>query len=219
MFEYTKSSMLDTFDFLKETIYYSNLVIQLFYIGYLSLRLYSQSGYVYANIALLALTLVYFLYYIFTKREFYTKDDIESHKFIKKLTKNSKRIIHLFLIYLAVSQLYLNPTSNDNMLLLITVLMIFGFLLSIFLDLLLDNIDKRVQVIKNSIYYDIKRFKIEKKKTGIMVDGVLKRFDVHLDEIIKPINDPVKIASVKKIYHKQKNKAMRRRSFRRLNKN
>lgn len=213
MFEYTKSSVLDTYDFIKEMIYYANLVIQLFYIGYLSFRLYGQVGYHFSNIALLALTLVYFLYYILTKREFYTKENIESHKFIRKVIKNSKRIIHLYLIYLAVSELYLHPTDNDNMLLLITILMIFGFLFSIFLDMLLDNIEKRIEIIKDSIFYDFKRFKREKKTLGFVADKFLKGYDIHLDEIIKPMDDLGKVEAVKRVHHRQKNKAIRRRSF------
>lgn len=210
--------MLDTLDFIKKSIYFSNLVIQIIYIIYLVFRIYNQMGYALANLGLLLVTVSYLLYYVFKRKEFYTSDETDSKKFIKNVIKNIKRLIHLCLIIIAVTQLNFQASSNDNMLLLITVLMILGFLFSIFLDLLQVIIDKRIELVKNSVLYDVEKLRSGKKLKSAFFEMGMKGFNVDLDELFPKVENGKKIKAIKDVHDKQKNKAMRKRRFKKLNK-
>lgn len=219
MFEYTSSSIKDTLDLIKRTIYFSNLVIQFLYIFYLVFRFYNQIGYLFANIILLVVSVFYLFYIILKTGEFNTKEENKSKKFVRSVVKNIKRILYIYLIVLATSQLYFNPTDNDNILILMTALMIFGFLLSIFFDLILMNIDQRFEIITNSMSYDIKRLKIEKKAIATMFEMLKKTTNFDIDELIPKIEEEKMIKVIKDINHKQKNKKMRKRSFKAIKRN
>lgn len=210
MVKYTKSAILDVFDFIKRLIYFGEISIQVIYIGYLSFRLITNSGILLANIMLLILSLGYLIYFIATTREFYTLEQSESKKEIKLVVKISKRIVSLCVLGISIYNLIINPDATSIEIVL-TVLLIFGFAGSIIGDSLVSMINSKIQLIGSSFKYDVSRFSEEH---GIAAAGIKKAFKIDLDEVAGEVSEKT-VNKIKIVNYKQEQKARRKADFRR----
>ena len=87
MLETTLSVISDTLDTVKKIARATDVVAQIFYIAYLVFAIVMSIGILIANIVLLIVSVTYFVYYMATMREWYTKDEKLNRAKIKKVCK------------------------------------------------------------------------------------------------------------------------------------
>ena len=158
--KYTKSAFLDTFDFIKTIIYIIDLIVQISYIGYLSYRIIDGVGFVVTNVILLVISAGYLLYHLLTTKEFYTVEEVESKKTAKIIVKIAKRIVNLVIIGLSIYQIAIS-TDVNNMTLFTTMMLILGFIISIFGDIIVKIINDKAMLIFSAIKYDLNQLREE----------------------------------------------------------
>lgn len=211
MIKYTRSATLDTFDFIKRVIYYSDIGIQFSYILYVIYRLIFNMGNFILNIALLSITSLYLIYYLATKREFYTEDLKKQRKIVRLVVKWIKRAIYVYLITASVYALAFAPTPNDNMAILMTLLMIVGLIFSFIFDLTVKEIDKRISLVGAAVLYDIEQFTKQRTKTT----KALKLMAIDLSAAPKVVDEKM-IKRLHKVDEEQAHKAERKKHYFRL---
>lgn len=202
--KYTTSATLDTFDFIKRTMFGLDVINQLFYIGYVVYRIILAQGYLVFNIILLTITLGDFIFHLSTMREFYTKEQKETRKIVRLITKWSKRAIRIVLITLSIISLAQNGPNVTFIDLLMTLLMIFGFLFSIISEVIVKVINSRTSLIKNAFYYDIEEFKKGNSLVVKIINKNLKEVlslvpEVESEEMRKKVEDVHKGQTEKKV--------------------
>ncbi|MCR5505784.1 MAG: hypothetical protein K6F07_02185 [Bacilli bacterium] len=196
----TVNVIVDTFDLMKRIAYICELSIQIVYIAYLIVKICFNSGWLIGNVVLLAMAIMYFGYHLIaTTRTFEEKDDELQAKLNRKRVKTVfrifKRMTNLAIIVYAFIQLYVskNLYSADTLFL---VLMVIGFVVSIFCDIVIFLIDARVTMIKEAVAIDIIDFKEEHKHLGKIFDKFEATKDLETDEEkrekIEKVRDRVK---------------------------
>lgn len=159
----SQSVILDTLNLIKRLIFIFDTIAQFAYVGYLVFRLCTGSGILIANIVLVAISAVYLLFHLISKREFYTVEQQKNRKKVKNVVRISKRLTNLVVIVFAVIQLC-QATATDNIGTLLTLLMILCYLLSILFDVLNAFIDTRVAMITNAARIDVYELKEQHPK-------------------------------------------------------
>lgn len=205
MMKYTKNAFLDTFDFIKKIIYYFDLIVQIGYIGYLSYRLVHENGIIIMNIIMLVISGGYLIYHLVTTREFYTQDQTENKKIVKLIVKILKRIVNLVVIGLSIYQLTIDPNIS-NIDILLTLLLVLGFMFSILGDMIVKVINSKISLIWNSVKYDLNLLKEEHPVIASKtVDFIGSKMSLKVD-----INT---LRKIKKVNHRQEMKARRKNVF------
>ncbi|MBQ8885700.1 MAG: hypothetical protein IJY62_04985 [Clostridia bacterium] len=139
MLDYTKAALRETWTAFKKTIYVCSVVIQAVYIAYLIYALIAQTGFLVANVILLALSLVYFVFFLMITKG---GRDPEAEKFkeVKRhgstVYKWSKRAVTLVTLGLTVYGLFTAVKNTTPLSIIFTALMIVGWLLSTIFDIL-----------------------------------------------------------------------------------
>lgn len=210
--KYTKSAILDSFDFIKRIIYIFELIIQLLYIGYLSYKIISNNGILAINIILLVLTVYYLVYYIATTREFYTHEQKVNKKTVKLCIKISKRIVNAIVIVISIYQLVLNSSANDNINMLMTLMMIFGYVLSIIGDIIVGLINNKIVIIINAVKYDLDELRNNHYKLAGIANFITNKFDIDIKSIPLDV-DKTMLAKIKKVNYRQEQKTRRYKDF------
>lgn len=207
--KYTKSATLDTLDFVKKTVSVLDIINQSFYIAYVTYRLILQMGYLAINIILLILTVSDLVFQLSTLREFYTKEQRETRKIVRVSIKWVKRTIRIILITLSIVNLVQNAATVTLIDLLMTLLMIFGFIFSIVSDVVLKIINNRMAVIRNAFYYDIEEFK---KGDSLIVKIINKQLKEVLSLVPEVESEELR-AKLEEIYKSQNEKTIRKHNF------
>lgn len=180
MLGYTRGIVGDTIDSIKKIAIGVDIFAQLVYIVYLSVALVMRTGQPIANAVLLFLSIAYFIYYLVTLRRWYTKKELNSRKKAKLFLRCSKRLVNLAVIVVAIIEICLKPNETDNIKLLLTILMIFGFVTSIILDLIVGLVSARLELIYTAVKLDMENIKkplkapinLFKRATGREVEEV-----------------------------------------------
>ena len=120
-------------------------------IAYLIYALATQTGFLAVNIALLALTSAYFVFFIIMELRA-NKHDL--CKKIKEFYGWSKRLIRLPVLGIAVYGLAINKTDFDPLSFLITLLMIIGWLLDVLLYFIIRFVEIEKEYLLDSLHAD-----------------------------------------------------------------
>lgn len=211
MFKYTKSAVSDTFDLIKRVMHFLQIAVQLIYIAYVAYRIYSNTGHIIINIILLAASVAYILYQAISTREFYTKKQVLHRKTVRRIFKTVKYAANICIIVMAAVLLVRGEAANENATMLMTVFMICGVLASAVFDVLLIMIDRQTELIKSALSYDAEVLKADHE----FIAAVLKRFGADIEKMFPPLDDQKTVRRIKDVHHKQKQKGMRKRDFRR----
>lgn len=214
MFEYSRSAVNSSFDFVKKIIFVFQIIIQIVYISYISYRVFSNTGNEIINYVLLIAATIYLVIYLITNSEFYTNKIIIVRKVSRRIFKTIKYIISIYTITLAIIVLSQNDTT-DNITMLLTLLMIVGLIASILFDVLLILIDNQIQLVNNAFLYDIENIRENKRFTTTALKTVLK---IDLEELFPKVQSNRMINRVKKVNDIQKDKKDRKEEFKRKNK-
>lgn len=154
MFDNSKGVILDTLDTIKRFFLAIDITIQLTYIGYLVFAVATGKGILVANILLLIISLAYLVYFLFTTKEWYTREEKKTRARVKKISKTVKRVINAIVIVFSIIDLCTQPFSGMS--LLMTIVMIVGFILSIAMEVLATSyIEHRKKLIFEAIKRDV----------------------------------------------------------------
>lgn len=209
MFKYTTSAILNTFDLIKKIIFATLVVFQIGYIGYIVTRIFNKSGSFIINVVLLALSVIYLIYYISTYREFYTEDHKRNRMIVKWSFKSVKYAINVYLIALAVIELANGTNKNDNTSIITIIIMLLTLFLTITFDIVILIIDQQATLIKNGLRYDMEEFTENNK---FFTFGIRKMgFDIK--ERVPAVESHSIKVKLDKIHKEQTEKKERKISF------
>lgn len=158
MLKYTRGVIGDTIDAIKRLARGIEITVQIVYIAYLIISIALGNGVLFANALLLAVSVVYFIYDLASAHEFYTKAQEKQRERIKLTVKITKRITHLIVIVIAVIELATSPFNAVP--LIMTFIMIVGFVLSLVFDIALSAVEERKELIVNAVALDLKPKKV-----------------------------------------------------------
>lgn len=173
MFDVTKETIRRTSIKMKKVAHITEIMVQLFYIGYLVFALFMQRGIAITNGILLVICCAYFLFYVITVKYKYTKKEKLQRKRVKRLVKWAKIIIKMVVIGFAIAEMIMfeeNRTISSSVLLAI---MIVSLLITIILDLLVTAITNEMELIYGAFMKDMEK--------GIKIYNFFSKKDIEVD--------------------------------------
>ena len=173
MFDVTKETIRRTSIKMKKVAHITEIMVQLFYIGYLVFALFMQRGIAITNGILLVICCGYFLFYVITVKYKYTKKEKLQRKRVKRLVKWAKIIIKMVVIGFAIAEMIMfeeNRTISSSVLLAI---MIVSLLITIILDLLVAAITNEMELIYGAFMKDMEK--------GIKIYNFFSKKDIEVD--------------------------------------
>ena len=196
MFDVTKETIRRTSIKMKKVAHITEIMVQLFYMGYLVFALFMQRGIAITNGILLVICCAYFLFYVITVKYKYTKKEKLQRKRVKRLVKWAKIIIKIVVIGFAIGEMIMfeeNRTISSSVLLAI---MIVSLLITIILDLLVTAITNEMELIYGAFMKDMEK--------GIKIYNFFSKKDIEVDVSDKVTSKICKIQEAIKEHKKTK---------------
>lgn len=165
MFDYTKMTIDQTVTDVKRIFHSYKIGAQLVYIAYLVYALIAKTGIWYANLALLALSVAYFVFFLSTTDYGKTPDGKQLKKNVHTTYIWSKRFIRLFTLGIAVYDIVTTPSTNAVSVLL-TAFMVIGWAIEILFDVIIRVITARISLVKEAIDADVETLLKPVKSVG-----------------------------------------------------
>ena len=169
MFDYTRSLITHTLNQIKSIAFYLSLFMQIGYIAYLIYALITNTGVVVVNILLLALSILYLIFFLYDK-----KNPLEKHakKKIKRIHKFAKRTMKL---YSAIVMVVICLTSKEfNPITLLTIgISVIVIAVQILLYILIYVIEKRIDLFIEALQNDLENLAQPITKTGDFFKKIL----------------------------------------------
>ena len=167
MFDFTRNAIEKTIRDIKRIDLGVNILIQLLYIAYLIIAIATGSGFFAVNVTLLALSLIYMIFFIIVSKY----GDRKIKKLGKKIYKYSKYFLRIFTLGAAVTDLFVaeNVSAFD---IIFVSLMVLVFIVQIFLEIAIFVLTFRVKsfikAVKNDLnpVSNIKKLFNREKKYG-----------------------------------------------------
>ena len=155
MFKYTRealSQITKDFKFASNVCTFGS---QIFYIGYLIYALCANVGYSWANITLLA---VCGLYFLFTATTHNVKD--KEAKLAKRNAKHTFRWVKISIKAAVLAMMgysiYISATEPSTLTIILTAIAVVSWLLSLSLELITMYVENRIELLKESFIKDVK---------------------------------------------------------------
>ncbi len=155
MLDYTKIALNQIWTELKRLGYFIEVASKTVPILYLIYALFAGTGLWYANAILLVLAAAYFIFFLSMTEYGKTPDGKKVKKKVDVFYKNSRRLVKLFTLGVAVYGLIMTASDVNPLSLLLTVLMIVGWVLEIVFDFLIKIIGAKVGFIVSALEADI----------------------------------------------------------------
>lgn len=151
MLEYTKAAIKQTVDDFKKVDYVRNVVTQVLYIAYLIYALIAGNGYLWANIPLLLLSVAYFAFFLVATHKRMEK---KLKATVKTVFTRCKQVIKFFTLGLMVYGIWLTAENVTPLGLILSSLMIVGWVLQILFEIILKFFSARVNLIIEGLEAD-----------------------------------------------------------------
>lgn len=155
MLDYTQAAFKKTLEDLKRIFYVLNVVVQCVYIAYLIYTLIAGTGILAINIALLALSVAYLGFFLVTTSFGKTPEGKAYRKIGKRVYKWSKRVLKLFTIGVTVYGICNAVKQVSPLSVILTAMMIVGFLLQIVFEAFISVVTKRAKMFLEGFEADI----------------------------------------------------------------
>lgn len=154
MLDYTRGVIDDTIASIRRLTLVTDIIAQIVYISYLIISIITGNGFLIASCILLAISVIYFVYFLATLKKWYTKEEKTRRKRIINLFWYTKKLVHLVVIALAIVNIYLSETI-DAFSILAVVFMILGFLIPSLLKAITTIIERRTDLFAAAIKRDL----------------------------------------------------------------
>lgn len=166
MLDHTKEAFNQVVADLKKTAYAFNVLMQVVYISYLIYALVARAGNAIVNGVLLGLSAAYFVFFLCATSFGRNPESTHLSKGVKCFYKNSKRLIKLYTLGVAVYGIYEAATNVSFVSVLLTALMVVFWLLDIVFEILVKYVTARVNLIVEGLKTDIDNVVKPFKNTG-----------------------------------------------------
>ncbi len=154
MLDYTKAALRKTLDDFKKVDYVRNIITQLLYIGYLVYAVCTKVGFIWVDVALLALSVAYFVFFMVMTEGKPLQPPKRGHKFGKKLFKRCKQLLKLFNLGVMIYGVYFTTERVSPFAVILSVLMIVLWLLQIIFEVLIRILTSRAKLIIEGLEAD-----------------------------------------------------------------
>ena len=171
MFDYTQAAFSKVLKDFKRIRTVITVFVHLFSIAYLIYALVSQTGFLAANIALLALTASYFVFFLIMESKASAK---KIKKRIKEVYGWCKRLIKLPLLVIAVYGLALSKTDFDPISFMMTLLMLICWVLEFLFYIIIRFLEIEKNLIMDGLYKDLH---IEPRKIPFIGEKIVSACD------------------------------------------
>ena len=187
MFDYTKTAWNKITEDFKRLLFFIGLIMQLLYIAYLIYALIVGVGIFIANVFLLGVSTAYLIFWlVMSKKE--TADDKQTKKRIGKVFKRCKQIIKLVTLGIAVYGIYTTASNVTPLSVVITALMIVGWVLQTLCEIVFHYVVKKGEFLFEGFKADIDNVKkpvtavgnFFKKLTGKEIEPPKQRTQTRL---------------------------------------
>ena len=179
MLEYTKAAIKQTADDFKKVDYVRNVVTQILYIAYLIYALIAGSGYLWANIPLFLLSVGYFVFFLIATQK---RTEKKLKAVVKTVFTRCKQIIKFFTLGLMVYGIWLTAENVTPLSLILSSLMIVGWVLQILFEIILKFFSNRINLIIEGLEADYEN----KTKPARNVGNFFKKITGQEVEVKEP---------------------------------
>ena len=162
MLDYTKAAIQKTVEDFKRLDYIRNIATQTLYIAYLIYALCAGAGILWANIALLSASVLYFFFFLFITR-IYKKP---LTKILMQLFKRLKQLVRLATLGIMVYGIYTATKHVTAPAVIFAAFLIVGWLLQIVFEVVFKFFISRAQFILEGIEADYETLKKPVKSVG-----------------------------------------------------
>lgn len=169
MIDYTKAAIDKTISDLKRFAYFFNIAAQILSIAYLMYAIALNVGYLYANIVLCAITVIYTVFYIFAFRGNGNKEEREV---VKRAFKWIKLGVKAFSLVVAVYGVYIATEHTTLVSIVLAALNVISWTLQVILTLTLTFVENRATLIVDAIRADIDNVKRPFEPVGNFIKKV-----------------------------------------------
>lgn len=168
MFDYTKNNIKEISEKIKRTGFIFRLIGLLFPIGYLVFLIAADIGFLTANIAMLALSVLYFCFFLFMEwGNFKGKTKRKVKKWVRTFYRHGKRIIRLILFIIPTYGVAVTVKDFSPLALIMLIITILGIIWEIIWNVLLSIGKKAVKTSKQNLFNNFKRdFSILRSKNN-----------------------------------------------------
>jgi hypothetical protein len=155
MFEYTRVVFDQTIDDIKKLTRIAFFATQAIYVTYLIYAIVVQTGIIGVNIGLLIASAAYLVFSVIMEIKEIKKTDGKIKKNVKKIYKATKMVIQIPTLIVAIITLYTLENDHITFSLLLTVMMILGYVVSILLSLISKILETRINRFKIALDADM----------------------------------------------------------------
>ncbi len=154
MLDYTKTAIRKTFDDYKRVDYYRNIITQLLYVAYLVYAVCTKTGFIWVDVALLALSVSYFIFFMIMTRGKPLAPVRKVQKSVAVIFRRSKQLLKLFTLGVMLYGVYFTTQNVTVLSVLFSALMIVGWILQIVFEVLMKIFIARGQLIIEALEAD-----------------------------------------------------------------
>lgn len=193
MFESTIAVWTRTKKDIKNLIFPCQFVTHVVIMLYFIYAIFSKTGYFWANIPLFAITVFNFVFFLVTENKDKKEEhSIKSQKNIKKVLRRVKIAIKFLTLGATLYGLYITTTNVSVLSVILTALMLVGWVLSVVLELVSAFVMRRIDVLIEAAMHDVE-FVINildfVKKIGNKKSNTLPIPNEHEDEIAEMVEE------------------------------
>lgn len=166
MLDYTKAAIKKTVDDFKRVDFYRNVLTQLLYILYLSYALCTNAGKQWANIPLLILSVAYFIFFMIMSHGETSKKKKQTKTIVTRIFKRCKQLIKLLTLIVMLYGIYATTQRVSPFSVILSAMMIVGWILQIVFEIILRIFVGRVQFIFEGLEADYEKLVQPAKTVG-----------------------------------------------------
>ena len=172
MLDYTKTAIRKTVDDYKRVDYIRNIITQLLYILYLTYAVYenvsarAEVGIFWVNATLFTLSVAYFVFFMIMTRGKPLEPPKRTQKFVGIVFKRSKQLLKLFTLGVMVYGVYATTKTLTPIGVVLSALMIVGWVLQIIFEVLIRIFVNRAQLIIEGLEADYENLMKPAKAVG-----------------------------------------------------
>lgn len=155
MLDYTKAAIKKTFDDFKRLDYIRNLSTQILYIAYLVYALFAGAGVFAANVVLVAISVAYLGFFLFVTLGQTSKLKQKTKKIVTRVFVRCKQLIKLFTLGVMLYGIYSTTNHATPISVILSALMIVGWILQIVFEVVLRYFLNRAQFILEGMEADL----------------------------------------------------------------
>lgn len=216
MFKRTRSVLNYELNNIKRFAFGVNLFAQVVYVAYLVLSIVLNSGMLWSKIALLVVSIAYFVFFVVTNKRLMTDDEKDTRNKWKKLYGYSKKVINFLVIAISIVQLCLYPNEHSTINILLTMGLTLVYIATIFIDVFVGKIKTEAKTIFTAIQLDLEEISparpinFVREKVGLVVykkehnQKIVENIDVIVKEQMPLIKEEKKFKKEQKKLRKIK---------------